>query len=135
MPTYELAKDISDSDWLCLHRNENLFVSHDWASGLITGHLQEGALFTAYPDSLCLRLREGLADQFSVQPANMYVGNGADGVLADLLTVLRREYDSLSILDIGFRVYHLLANRFDYAVHIINGNTFYTRHVFSDATP
>ena len=86
-------------------------------------------MLSGYPDSSCLELRNELASLYDVSPDNIYVGNGSDGVLADVFRVLREDFESLSVLDVGFRVYLLLARRFDFRVEQVPGNTFSTGRV------
>lgn len=121
-----------DEAWLCLHRNENLFLEPALLSALARDGLRDLSI-CSYPDSQQIRLRTALADLYAVGPENVYVGNGADGVLADLLTVLRRRYDELCVLDVCFKVYHLLGTRYGYRITTLPGNTFATGRVSTDS--
>lgn len=115
-------------DCLCLHRNENLFVGRDWVVDAAAGLVEEAAL-QSYPDPACQRLREGIAKMFGVEPENIFVGNGADEVLAVLFAVLRERYDTVHLLDVGFKVYQMLAHRHRYRVATLPGDTFETGRV------
>ena len=122
---YDSGAEIRDKEWLCLHRNENLFSNQDWFVKIAIKTLS-GANLSYYPDSTCRVLRENLAELYNVNPENVFVGNGADEVLSNLLGLLRSSYDRMSVLDVCFKVFHLLANRFGFELDIIPGDTFET---------
>ncbi len=115
-------------DFLCLHRNENLFAERLWTEAAIRESLASVDVST-YPDPACTELRHRLADLYSTTPDRLYVGNGADGVLADLAVSQRRRFDTLGTLDVGFGVYALLARRFGYRLERFAGDTFRTGRI------
>jgi histidinol-phosphate aminotransferase len=128
---YDPGMDIDEEGWLRLHRNENLFADSAFLSELTLEALG-GIHINLYPDAHHEKLRDALARFYDVAPDNIYVGNGADGVLADLLSLLRERYDDLYVLDACFRVYYLLAARYAYHLKVIPGDTFLTGRVVSD---
>lgn len=116
------------TDYLCLHRNENLFAEHLWTDSAMRDAMA-GVQLGTYPDPLCAALREALAEVYDVSPDHLYVSNGADGVLGDVLGLLRRRFDTLGVLDVSFAVYPLLARRFDYRLVTLPGDTFRTGRI------
>jgi histidinol-phosphate aminotransferase len=111
---------------LHLHRNENLFIDPNWINHAFN-QLADSISPSFYPpDPDYCELREAIAKAYQVERKNVYVGNGADGVLADLFNVLRLEYDRLNILDISYKVYPILAKRFNFHLDILPSETFNT---------
>jgi histidinol-phosphate aminotransferase len=113
---------------LTLHRNENLFVGTDWTLETAREVVARSGI-SVYPDPACQQLRQALAERYGVSPAQIFVGNGSDEVLADLLALLRLRYDMLHILDVGFKVYPLLAERLGYRLEVLPERTFVTGRV------
>jgi histidinol-phosphate aminotransferase len=105
-------------DWLALHRNENLIVPAAWGRDQLESLLPELTL-SAYPDSSATALRKALAKLHEVTPEEVYVGNGADGVLADLFTYFRRQYEWVILPEVGYFVYRILAHRLGFSSHTI----------------
>lgn len=128
---YDPGKEISGDDWLTLHRNENLFVGREWTVEAAQ-HLIAKADLAAYPNPNSEPLRRALAELHGVMPENIFVGNGSDEVLADLLDLLRRRYETMHVLDVCFKIYLLLAERYRYRVEFFPGNTFVTGKVVVD---
>jgi|GEM_PF-1633384 len=122
---YNPGVQIGGDDWLTLHRNENLFAGSDWTVDAASRLLREVNI-SSYPDPNSQQLCEALAELYGVTPENIFVGNGSDEVLSDLLGLLRHTYDCISVTDICFKVYLLLANRFNFQVARLPGNTFQT---------
>ncbi|OGN64870.1 MAG: hypothetical protein A2888_01000 [Chlamydiae bacterium RIFCSPLOWO2_01_FULL_28_7] len=116
---YEPGLAIKDENSLALHRNENLFIEKEWFEYL-TKEASLKANIRFYPDPNYITLREELAKLHNVDLENIYVGNGADGVLADVLGYLKNVYNEMTILDIGFPVYAILAERLKYSIKKIN---------------
>jgi histidinol-phosphate aminotransferase len=105
-------------DWLALHRNENLFVPAAWGRDQLKSMLPE-LMLPAYPDSSATALRKALAELHEVTPEEVYVGNGADGVLDDLFTYFRKQYEEVALSEIGYFVYKILAHRLDFSSYTI----------------
>jgi histidinol-phosphate aminotransferase len=129
--TYDPGVQLDGADVLALHRNENLFVGPEWKVETAR-RLVPAAGISTYPEPTSLALREALAEHHGVEPANVFVGNGSDEVLADLLALLRRRHDALSCLDVHFKVYPMLAERLGFRLEALPGDTFRTGRV--DAT-
>lgn len=130
--TYDAGPDVSSADILALHRNENLFVGPDWTMDTAREVVARSGI-SVYPDPTCQTLRHALAERYDVSPAQIFVGNGSDEVLADLLALLRIRYDRLHILDVGFKVYPLLAERLGYRLEVLPDQTFVTGRVRAPA--
>lgn len=128
--SYDPGVEAGPDDVLSLHRNENLFVGRDWTVDAAR-ELVERAHIANYPDAASLPLREALAEAYGVSADMIFVGNGADEVLSDLLGVLRRDHDALSLLDVRFGVYDLLAERLGFATRVLPGDTFATGRIES----
>ena len=126
--TYDPGVETGPDDVLALHRNENLFVGREWTVDAAR-ELVERAAISSYPDAASLPLREALAELHGVRAEQIFVGNGADEVLSDLLGVLRRDHDTLHLLDVRFGVYDLLAERLGFGTAVLPGDTFATGHV------
>lgn len=112
---YDAGKFVGGPGWICLHRNENQFVSDD-SIGLVTA--ETGWVFNParYPDSHSTQLKAQLAELHGVKPENIYIGNGSDGVLADMLVLLRNQHARVNLPKIGYKVYDLLASRHGFEV-------------------
>lgn len=119
---YDPGKHVTDEDALCLHRNENLLVDATWLLRRATELVSRGRP-TSYPDPQCSALRAAIANMYGVAPDNVYVGNGSDGVLSDLLQALKKSFATLTISDVGYAVYPLLARRFGYGLEFTDGET------------
>jgi histidinol-phosphate aminotransferase len=127
-PIYDPGVQADDRDLLCLHRNENLFIDTDWLQTLVRQSLESSSP-ARYPDAASTPLRVALAEFYAVEPDNVFVGNGADEVLSDLLALLRRRFAALATLDVCFKIYDLLADRFEYERRTIPGDTFSTGRI------
>ena len=128
---YDAGVQLSGKDWLCLHRNENLFVDPSWAIEL-TKNMAHRFSMALYPDPECEDLRAAIAELYGVTPENVFVGNGSDEVLADLFALLRDSYSRIGTLDVCFKVYFLLVRRCGYRHETIPGDTFHTGRVAVD---
>jgi histidinol-phosphate aminotransferase len=129
---YDPGVQVVDEELLCLHRNENLFLDTDWLQTLVRAAVERAAP-VRYPDAASTPLRVALAESYDVEPDNVFVGNGSDEVLSDLLGLLRRRFDTMATLDVCFKVYDLLSDRFQYARQIIPGDTFHTGRILPAA--
>jgi histidinol-phosphate aminotransferase len=128
--TYDPGVQVDDDDVLSLHRNENLFVGTEWTLDAARAMVEKAAIST-YPDATSRPLREALAELYGVEPGNVFVGNGSDEVLADLLGLLRRNHDSVSCLDVCFKVYPMLLERMGFESKSLPGKSFETGHIDS----
>lgn len=72
-------------DWIKLNTNELPYTPPASVRKAIAG---EAALLHRYPEPLSRRLREALAERFSLESANVIIGNGSD----DLLNLLVRAF-------------------------------------------
>jgi histidinol-phosphate aminotransferase len=125
---YDPGVEAPDTDVLCLHRNENHFVGPDWTVDTARA-LVESAAIASYPDATSRPLREALAELYGVESENVFIGNGSDEVLADLLSLLRLSFDTVSCLDVCFQVYPMLLERLGFASEVLPGETFKTGRV------
>lgn len=129
--TYDPGTQVVRDDVLCLHRNENLFIEPSWSVDAARELIEE-ARIACYPDPQCTELRAVLAALYGVKVGNVFMGNGADEVLSDVLGLLRQRYDDLWLVDVCFKVYPMLADRFGYRTRVIPGKTFETGEVAVD---
>lgn len=111
--SYDAGIDSQEGQALALHRNENLFIDAEWLQKLAietAGQLK----YYKYPESFSSHLRQQLAEVHQIDPMRIYVGNGADGVLADLFHYLRGKHEEIGTLDPTYRVYPYLSERYGY---------------------
>jgi histidinol-phosphate aminotransferase len=123
--SYDPGLHIEGGGWLALHRNENLFVEPALLNDLAQRALAKVTL-SAYPHPTSLALREKLAELYGVAPDNVFVGNGSDEVLSELLRALRPTYDAMWLQDVGYIIHRTLATRYGYRVETLPGGTFAT---------
>ena len=67
-------------NWIKLNTNENPYPPSQKALAAIRA--AAGETLRLYPDPECASLREALAATFDLKPAQVFVGNGSDEVLA-----------------------------------------------------
>lgn len=67
-------------NWIKLNTNENPYPPSQKALAAI--RVAAGETLRLYPDPECTSLREALAATFDLKPAQVFVGNGSDEVLA-----------------------------------------------------
>ena len=131
-PSYDAGLQEGKDDYLCLHRNENLFVGRDWTvdqAGAVAGEIG----VQTYPDPNCTTLRRALADHYGLEPENVLVGNGSDEVLAILFSHFRERFDEVHCLDVCFKVYPMLAARYGFETATLGGDTFRTGRLAAEA--
>jgi len=129
--TYDPGVEVAGREVLCLHRNENLFVGPEWSIETARRLVPEAAV-SSYPDATSAPLRTALGEHYGVGPERVFVGNGSDEVLADLLSLLRAERDELWTLDVCFGVYPMLAERLGYERRVLPGRSFETGRIDAD---
>lgn len=117
--SYDVGVDVFGSTSICLHRNENLFVDPAFLQRLAMQAAKEMS-FSSYPESMSYRLRKAIGNSYGYSPEEVYVGNGADGVLADLFQLLREEYDEVGTQQITYRIYPYLFNRYGFKQRRLN---------------
>lgn len=132
--TYDPGLHIAGDGWLALHRNENLFVDQAMLNELAQRALSKVTL-SAYPHPTSLLLREKLAELYGVAAENVFVGNGSDEVLSELLRYLRPSYEAMWLQDVGYAIHSLLAARLGYRVETLPGSTFSTGRVEPPSGP
>lgn len=110
---YDAGPDRMGDSFIPLHRNENLFVDRSFLQELAEQAIKE-VNFSSYPDSASLSLRKAIGESYGYAPEEVYVGNGADGVLSDLLLLLREDYEEVGTQPITYRVYPYLFNRYKF---------------------
>jgi histidinol-phosphate aminotransferase len=132
--TYDPGLQIEGDGWLTLHRNENLFADPDLLDEMARRAIKKVTLST-YPHPTSLVLRERLAELYGVDAENVFVGNGSDEVLSELLRSLRPSYEGLWLQDIGYAIHPLLAARLAYRVEVLPGRTFSTGRVEPPPAP
>ncbi|WP_224248814.1 pyridoxal phosphate-dependent aminotransferase [Hyalangium gracile] len=121
--TYDPGPHIEGDGWLTLHRNENLFADRALLEEMARQALAKVTL-SAYPHPTSLLLREKLAELYGVDAANVFVGNGSDEVLSELLRYLRTSYEAMWLQDVGYAIHGLLAARLGYRSETLPGSTF-----------
>lgn len=123
---YNPGLQVTDAGWLTLHRNENQFISRDFHSRILAIALND-LHFNLYPDPNNIEIRDELSALHGVPAAQIYIGNGSDGVISDLLTLFRKQYDEIVLPEVGYKVYDVLAGRSAFRVsrsHFHRGTEF-----------
>jgi histidinol-phosphate aminotransferase len=116
---YDAAAHVTRDQWLCLHRNENIFADTAWPPEE-RARLLAGIPFSCYPDPECRALRAAIAEMYQVESVNVYVGNGSDEVLSNLLGWLRLRYSEMLTEGVGYRMYPVLALRHGFALESLS---------------
>jgi histidinol-phosphate aminotransferase len=80
-PIADVQRQYGLADVIKLASNENPFGSSPKALAAICKALPD---LNQYPDSRCYELRHALAEQFQIDPEQIVVGNGADGVITQI---------------------------------------------------
>jgi histidinol-phosphate aminotransferase len=122
---YDPGSDVTTDGWLNLHRNENLIIDRDRILSCARRVLNQHHMVN-YPSHTSTQLCELIAATHGVSANNVFVGNGSDGVLADLLGVFRLSNDAINLVDVGFKGHTLLAQRYGYRINTLSGYTFAT---------
>ena len=126
--SYDPGVQVDSDDMLSLHRNENLFVGRDWTVDAAQ-QLVEHAHISSYPEATSKDLREAIAELYGVGAENVFVRNGADEVLSDLLGILRPRFQRVSTLEVCFKVYNMLAERMGFQQDTLPGHSFETGRI------
>ncbi|MCL1815539.1 MAG: aminotransferase class I/II-fold pyridoxal phosphate-dependent enzyme [Treponema sp.] len=71
-----------DRKLIKLNTNENPYPPSPKVISAIEEILSGGESLRLYPDPLCLKFREAVADAYGVKPSQVFPGNGSDEVLA-----------------------------------------------------
>jgi histidinol-phosphate aminotransferase len=116
---YDVGLEYAGENILSLHRNENQFIERQILQEF-GKEASSNVDFFRYPDSQSSKLRAKLAEIYHVTPEHIYVGNGADGVLADLFQYLRNQYDEIGTTEVTYRVYPYLCKRYGYTQTFIH---------------
>lgn len=111
---YDPGIEILSDDCIALHRNENLFIDPDFMLSFLCKDCN--LEINKYPDSVSHELREALAKKYACSPSEIYVGNGADGVLADILCLLRNEFSVVGLQKYTYQVYPYLCERYNFHI-------------------
>jgi histidinol-phosphate aminotransferase len=80
-PIEDVQRQFGLEDVIKLASNENPWGTSPKAVEAIH---QAASLLNFYPDAQCYALRYALAEHLQVDPAQLFVGNGADGVIAQI---------------------------------------------------
>lgn len=107
--SYDAGRHFGGEGWIGLNKNENQFVPHDFFDAAFRTCASRRP--SRYPDSASSLLKRRIADLHGVDPGNIHVGNGSDGVLSDLLLALRKHHSQAHLPEIGYKIYDLLADR------------------------
>lgn len=110
---YDPGPDLFSDACIPLHRNENLFVQPPFLKDLVL-QASNDILFNSYPDSTSFELRKAIAKDHNCLPEEVYIGNGADGVLADIFSLLRNEFHEIGTRQLTYQVYPYLCKRYGY---------------------
>lgn len=116
---YDPGPDKLSNNCISLHRNENLFVDPLFLTNLISQAIKDISFFS-YPESTSYELRKAIGEYHNCIPEKIYVGNGADGVLADIFCFLRDKYEEIGLQSLTYQVYPYLCSRYKYQQKSLN---------------
>lgn len=105
---YTPGEQPRDRKYIKLNTNENAYPPSPRVEEAIRGLAERLRL---YPDPECTRLREAIARRHGLSPANVFVGNGSDEVLAFAFEALVGPEGVLTT-DIGYSFYPVYAQLF-----------------------
>jgi histidinol-phosphate aminotransferase len=83
-----------------------------------------------------MKLREALAILYKIDIGNIYVGNGSGEVLSDILFLIKKMYSALNVLQVGYKIYQILVNKYSYQINFIkndNDHNELKNHIKSDS--
>lgn len=112
---YNPGQYVDNDTHIGLHKNENLFIDKEFMNKLLTETISDISL-SKYPDHSCSELKDKLALIHKVASENIYIGNGSDGVLADLFAILRFKFTDVALPETGYKVYDILAAKYKYNI-------------------
>ena len=91
------------SNLIKLNTNENPYGPSPKVLAAIQAELSDG--LRLYPDPNAERLKQAIADDYSITPAQVFVGNGSDEVLAHAFQALLQHTAPLLFPDITYSFY------------------------------
>lgn len=113
---YNPGLDTNSENWINLHRNENLFIDENVIKDIVIKAVQDTSILK-YPDPGTTKVRQRIAEYHGVSPENIFVGNGADEVLASLFYLFRKRFEQVNMPRVGFKMYDTLAAKYDFTVN------------------
>ena len=79
LEAYTPGEQPTDMQYVKLNTNDSPFPP---SKGVLRAVNREAvSLLNLYPDPVCKKLKQKLADLYSVQPENVFVSNGSDDIL------------------------------------------------------
>ncbi len=91
------------SNVIKLNTNENPYGPSPLVLAVLTDNIEKG--LRLYPDPDASTLKAAIAKNFSVRPAQVFVGNGSDEVLAHTFQALLKHPDPILFPDITYSFY------------------------------
>ncbi len=100
-----------------LNTNENPYGPSPKALAAMQAELNDN--LRLYPDPNGERLKQAVADYYAVQPAQVFVGNGSDEVLAHVFQALLKHSKPILFPDITYSFYPVYCGLYDIAYETI----------------
>ena len=108
LQAYVPGEQPTDPGIVKLNTNENPYPPSPRVSAVLSA-LDPDAL-RRYPDPVCVALRARLAEIYDVTPANVFVGNGSDEVLALCTRAFVENDGAIGYFDTTYSLYPVLAD-------------------------
>jgi len=110
-PVEEVKRELGLTDVLKMASNENPFGVSPLALEAMIFELQNNS--SLYPESLCMELVEKLADNHSVDPTQIFIDNGLDGVITMIGLTFINPQDEVIFGDLTFPAYENITTKMD----------------------
>jgi histidinol-phosphate aminotransferase len=108
LESYQPGEQPKDGGFIKLNTNENANPPSpaiaQWLASLSLDSLR------LYPDPVCMKLREALAEVHGCRVENIFVGNGSDEVLAMCVRAFVEPTDSVGFFEPSYSLYPVLAD-------------------------
>ena len=104
------------SDWNIIKLNTNEFPYPPAPEAIEAVRREAAETLRRYPNPTSAPLRKALAEEFDVEPARVFVGNGSDEILRLIVQAYAGPGDALAITDPTYSLYPVLADMFEVRV-------------------
>lgn len=108
---YVPGEQPKDQRYIKLNTNECPYPPSPLAVQAIAA--ANGEALRLYSDPSCEDLKQAIADFYAVTPANVFVGNGSDEVLAHIFRALLKQDKPLLLPDLSYGFYPIYAQLFE----------------------
>ncbi|HPB40350.1 MAG TPA: histidinol-phosphate transaminase [Flexilinea sp.] len=110
-PVEEVTREYGITDIIKLASNENPLGASPLAVEAMIKEIRANANY--YPESLCPKVAEKLAEKFNLSPNNFYIDNGEDGVITMLGLTFINPGDECIMAELTFPAYENIVGKMD----------------------